>query len=363
MLLLLWFKLILAFIYARGLDNDVDLSWWKIYNMLESNCSAPRHSSMPYIGHDIFVDHAQIKFPFKTSIDSLQTGAKIFLEAELIVDFANIVDEFKSSFVLITRSNRDAVIPFYRSNSGKDRYIAAMKILGNKYLSGWLASNVVFFHPKLIPLPLGSKWNWVSAEWHEEEHYKSTMVQILSKHTQSISANFRKTKQHLLLFDSMTPYTSDEATYTPWKGTRNTALKIAKERFIKTYTDQSAANNIYTCNDSSPYTPYPHADEWESYLLKLSRHKYTLSPPGKGPDCHRTWEALLMGSVPVVLSGPMNALYTDLPVLVLESWEDMTPALLEAYYQELLRGTYNFAKLFAPYWIELIDTYAAKHIT
>jgi len=31
---------------------------------------------------------------------------------------------------------------------------------------------------------------------------------------------------------------------------------------------------------------------------------FTLSPAGAGLDCHRTWEALLLGSIPVVLRSP-----------------------------------------------------------
>ena len=41
---------------------------------------------------------------------------------------------------------------------------------------------------------------------------------------------------------------------------------------------------------------------FETYLQQIGNAKFVLSPPGNGLDCHRTWEALLMGAVPIVLT-------------------------------------------------------------
>ena len=40
---------------------------------------------------------------------------------------------------------------------------------------------------------------------------------------------------------------------------------------------------------------------FQDYLEELGRHHYVLSPPGKGYDCTRTWEAVAMGCVPLIL--------------------------------------------------------------
>jgi hypothetical protein len=37
------------------------------------------------------------------------------------------------------------------------------------------------------------------------------------------------------------------------------------------------------------------------YLKLVSQSKFVLSPPGNGPDCHRTWESIYLGAVPIVL--------------------------------------------------------------
>jgi hypothetical protein len=48
----------------------------------------------------------------------------------------------------------------------------------------------------------------------------------------------------------------------------------------------------------------------------VAHFRFVLSPPGKGQDTHRTWEALSVGSVPIVTAkSPINAVFSGLPVL------------------------------------------------
>ncbi len=65
----------------------------------------------------------------------------------------------------------------------------------------------------------------------------------------------------------------------------------------------------------------------------------------------------MMGCIPVVLTGPFDEMYTGLPVLTLESWDELTPKRLERAYTKLRYGqhTFSFDKLFTPYWFRTID--------
>ncbi len=134
--------------------------WWSTYNLTNSTCATPRNSTLPYLGHEIFYDYADYYFTPETAeeIEYLNHGSKIFLEVELIIDFAKHIHLFYTSFVLITRSNRDVVVPYYTSERASKHYAAVAIILNSKYLNAWFASNVVSSHPKLIHMPLGSKW-------------------------------------------------------------------------------------------------------------------------------------------------------------------------------------------------------------
>ena len=41
---------------------------------------------------------------------------------------------------------------------------------------------------------------------------------------------------------------------------------------------------------------------YENYLINLKKHKFVVSPPGNGIDCHRNWEAIYLGCIPIVLN-------------------------------------------------------------
>lgn len=61
----------------------------------------------------------------------------------------------------------------------------------------------------------------------------------------------------------------------------------------------------------------------KKYRKLLCQAKYTLSPPGNGVDCHRTWEAIFLGSTPVVKRAywPFQSIETG--AIVVEDWGDI----------------------------------------
>ena len=58
---------------------------------------------------------------------------------------------------------------------------------------------------------------------------------------------------------------------------------------------------------------------WKLY----GSYKYVLSPPGMGLDCHRTWETIYFGSIPIVENNSLHPLYNDIAVVELENWDDL----------------------------------------
>jgi hypothetical protein len=67
---------------------------------------------------------------------------------------------------------------------------------------------------------------------------------------------------------------------------------------------------------SEPITP-------KAYRKLLLRSKYVVSPPGNGPDCHRTWEAMYLGAIPVVKRESWPFRHLDLPVVQINSWSEL----------------------------------------
>ena len=59
------------------------------------------------------------------------------------------------------------------------------------------------------------------------------------------------------------------------------------------------------------------------YRKAVAGSKFVLSPPGNGLDCHRTWEALYLGAIPIVKRASWPFVHLQLPVLVINEWEDL----------------------------------------
>jgi hypothetical protein len=93
---------------------------------------------------------------------------------------------------------------------------------------------------------------------------------------------------------------------------------------------------------------------FSEYLSVLSTFRFCMSPPGEGIDTHRTWECLMVGTIPIVIHSPIDILYEDLPVLLInkEDVNQITVEYLNEKYMEITNSNikYNFDKLYTPYW-------------
>jgi hypothetical protein len=68
----------------------------------------------------------------------------------------------------------------------------------------------------------------------------------------------------------------------------------------------------------------------KKYREMISNSAFVLSPPGNGADCHRTWEAIYLGAIPIVLKKYWPFGHLDLPVLAVEDWSEI-PKLITAF--------------------------------
>ena len=98
------------------------------------------------------------------------------------------------------------------------------------------------------------------------------------------------------------------------------------------------------------------------FLQEMGQHRFVLSPRGNGLDAHRTWEALLVGAIPIVRHSALHPLYERLPVLVVADWPEVTPRLLRDFYANYSarREMYDYERLFADHWFERIGAQRAR---
>jgi len=91
---------------------------------------------------------------------------------------------------------------------------------------------------------------------------------------------------------------------------------------------------------------------WDTYAM----HSFIVSPHGRGLDCHRTWEILALGRIPIVRTSSLDPLYDGLPVMILDKYEDLNQELMVNFkkHAEKKWDTYNWDKLTMAYWDTLI---------
>jgi hypothetical protein len=91
-------------------------------------------------------------------------------------------------------------------------------------------------------------------------------------------------------------------------------------------------------------------DSW----IKQTEYSFVLSPHGNGLDCHRTWEALVLGCIPIVKTSGLDSLYEDLPVLIVDQWTDVTEDLLRRTVAKFKKMEFNYDRLLLSYWVNCI---------
>lgn len=234
-------------------------------------------------------------------ITEIIEGDIIYVEASVLYYFFDIYyPVITRPFILITHSS-DLSIP------GK-----YAPFLNDNKIIAWFGQNLdAYKHQKLHPIPIGLNL---------EQSGKSELI--------------------------------DQA--------KEQAIGMALERKYLLYVNFSIGTNPnvrrkpFEMFSKQPYAFTPSSREFVDYLQDLSQAKFVLSPPGGGLDCYRTWEALYMGAIPIVKSSSLNPLYKDLPIVVVENWDEITEEFLSAKYQEIQTQTFDWEKLSPNYWQALI---------
>ena len=109
-------------------------------------------------------------------------------------------------------------------------------------------------------------------------------------------------------------------------GARQSAADVAERNFKALNRMKNLTRRNATCalrSDGTPCTPEEH------YVGELLKARYVISPPGSQIDCHRHWEALVFGAVPIVHSSPITiSLLEGLPACFVPAWDALTPGVL-----------------------------------
>jgi hypothetical protein len=91
----------------------------------------------------------------------------------------------------------------------------------------------------------------------------------------------------------------------------------------------------------------------DTYFDDLPKYKFVVSPEGNGIDCHRHYEALIAGCIPIVEHNEdIEKKYQGCPILYTKDYTEITEVYLLQKYEEMLDTEYDFSKLMLDYYDE-----------
>ncbi len=210
--------------------------------------------------------------------------------------------------------------------SGTDKTIGidslgAKEILGSCNLIHWFSQNLGIKHSKCSHIPIGIDYHSLSYEehnknvewWGSKQHPIFQEAQLLG--TRGINPKILKIYCNFV--------------HALWLPERAECLKKVKHTLLVMETEK-----------------IPRITTWTN----MTKYKFVLSPPGVGLDCHRTWEALVLGCIPIIKSSCIDSVYEGLPVWIVKYWE-------EANYLEncpVVNDGKISSKMTLDYWINKI---------
>ena len=249
----------------------------------------------------------------------------IYVPSDLITTFTHqILRHLDKPFVLVTGDSDLSINPKSLGDS-------LNTLLNNPLVLTWFAQNKDFDLPKLHSLPIGIN---IHNQWTNPLQWGRGFILPAFQELQLRA-----------IAEAAKPFNKREAkAFCNWQF----SLDRADRRECADVLDKSV------CYFQKQ--PLPMADTWEMQ----SQYQFVLSPHGAGLDCHRTWEALLLGCIPIVKKAKLNDLFEDLPFVEVDDWAQINQTFLDDAKKQLSQKTFNQEKLLMRYWKNQINQ--AKHL-
>jgi hypothetical protein len=256
--------------------------------------------------------------------NNLQPGSTVYVCTSAVGSFTQLLAQIPCPIILVSGdADEDAPTNIFASEKDFLTFIENPKIIH------WFAQNGIITHPKFSPIPIGLDYHTMSqavTHWGpklsptEQEQLLQTIHQAAAPLSQRIlkaHANF-----HFLM---TTKYGADRVR--------------AKELIPSDLVDYETRRV-----------------DRETTWRNQSKYTFVISPHGNGLDCHRTWEALCLGCIPIVRTSPLDALYADLPVYIVNDWSDVTEINLRKVLNEFSQRKFDLNRLTLKYWMDKINS-------
>ena len=279
-----------------------------IRRIINKKMNLNRPGSYPYISGDGFRSLAQHIFDDISDLhpEHVKENDVVFVRTDFIREFfLKRHHRIRNKYILISH-NSDTNIDQSYSSYIDDKIIH------------WFSQNALIKHSKVTPIPIGLT----------NYHYSSVIDRgsIYNIHTSTRSIDITRKINRLGYGFVIT------------NRSRISLLEYLKKNDI--------ADNI--------------SEERQiDYFKNISSYKFIISPDGNGADCFRTWEAIYLKTIPIVIKNNMHEYFRDikLPLYMINSWNELDSLnedLLNKKYRDILDSSDDNAA-YIDYWYKEID--------
>lgn len=254
---------------------------------------------------------------------NLTDKSTIYICGNAIPHFLSILPHIRHSFILVS-GDCDETMPDDRFQTVEQFH----SFINDPRIIHWFCQNWVGDHPKVSILPIGMDYHTMSSrntDWG---------LQLDPKSQENLLKSIPRKEFHqrkMMCYSNFHFFTTTRYGYD-----RLDAIKQIDRKLV--FYEPHKIERIQTWKNQSEYA-------------------FVISPHGNGLDCHRTWEALCLGCIPIVKTSKIDGLYNELPVLIVKEWSDITLELLEKTVQEFKYKIFNYERLTLRYWIDKINRY------
>lgn len=253
--------------------------------------------------------------------NNMKDGMSIYICSDLLKYFVIfILPKIHNTFVLVS-GDSDLCVPMEAITQKE-----TICLVNSPYLLRWFVQNTRIQHnDKIVQLPIGLDYHTIfnnpKCNWNLPEEGKLPI------------------EQEKILKDIIND------------------SKPFYERIPKIYVNFSVSNDRFKERELSIKTiPYsvmeinqiftPRTENWKI----MRQYTFILSPFGQGMDCHRTWEALCLGCIPIICAPDFKKMFEDLPVLIVNDWNQINENLLNETMNIFKHKNFNYNILTLEYW-------------
>lgn len=244
-------------------------------------------------------------------------GEILYVQGSAVPDFIqNMLPRIQRPFTLVTGDCDQSIPKDILTQQEFQDFVADDRLIH------WFSQNLVIKHPKMTIIPIGldyhsmlghTTWGPTMHPLEQESELKAIARQAppLAKRLFMCYSNF-----HFAA-------TKD----------RRRAIKYVPRDLVFYEQDKTTRR-----------------EAWKTQSLMA----FVLSPRGNGYDCHRTWEALVLGCIPIIRRSPIDDVFQGLPVLLVDDWPDVNLDLLRQTLQSFSSRSWDMDRLHLSYWSSLI---------